>query len=238
MIFEHTFPVNSHSCDFNGVARPSAVMTFLQEAVNLQIEAYGPKDREMRAEGKTFILSRIGVCQYEPIYAYETLRAETWAVDSRGFSFLRCHRLYRGDKLITDATTVWAYVDIASKRPLRTTEYQPNFTTAPMSDFGTPDRIRMPQGELPLLGKYTVRYADTDRNGHMNNTVYADMLCGFLDLHGKRVSRFSINYMNEAPYGTHLSIFGEKGEGDTFLFRSLREDGKTNIEASFSIESI
>ena len=138
MIFEYIFPVNSHACDFNGVARPSAVMTYLQEAVNLQIEKCGPTDREMRAEGKTFILSRIGVCQYEPIHAYETLRAETWAAPSRGYSFLRCYRLFRGESLIAEASSVWAYVDIATKHPLRTTEYHPNFTTEPLSDFGTP----------------------------------------------------------------------------------------------------
>ena len=238
MIFQYEFTVNSHSCDYNGIARPSAVMTFLQEAVNLQIEKYGPTDREMRASGRVFLLSRIGVAQYEPICAYERLRAETWAVPSRGYSFLRCYRIYRGDRLITDASTVWAYVDMETRHPLRVEEYVPNFTTEPLSAFGQPERVRIPSAELPLLGKYTVRYADTDRNGHMNNTNYADMLCGFLDLRGKRVSRFSINYMNEAPFGEQLSVFGCAGEGGTQLFRSLRGDGKTNIEASVQLESL
>jgi hypothetical protein len=72
----------------------------------------------------------------------------------------------------------------------------------------------------------------------MNNTVYADMLCGFLDLHGARVSRFSINYMNEAPYGDGLSVFGRAGDGDVHFFRTLRGDGKTNIEASVQLERL
>ena len=185
-----------------------------------------------------FLLSRIGVAEYEPIYAYENLRAETWAVPSRGYSFLRCYRLYRGDTLITEASTVWAYVEMDTRRPLRVEEYRPNFTTEPLSDFGAPDRIRIPHTDLPLLGKYTVRYADTDRNGHMNNTAYADMLCGFLDMRGKRVSRFSINYMNEAPFGDGLSVFGSEGEGSEHLFRTLRPDGKTNIEASITLQPL
>ena len=238
MIYAYNFTVNSHSCDYNGIARPTAVMTFLQEAVNLQIEKFGPTDREMREAGRIFVLSRIGVAQYQPIYAYENLRAETWAVPSRGYSFLRCYRLYRGDTLITEASTVWAYVEMQTRHPLRVEEYVPNFTTEPLSDFGAPERIRMPHGELPLLGKYTVRYADTDRNGHMNNTIYADMLCGFLDLRGKRVSQFSINYMNEAPYGDALTVYGTKGESGEHLFRTLRADGKTNIEASFTLTDL
>ncbi len=238
MVFTYDFTVNSHCCDYNGIARPSSVMTFLQEAVNLQIEQYGPTDREMREAGRVFLLSRIGLVQYAPIYAYEKLRAETWAVPSRGYSFLRCYRIYRGDTLITDASTVWAYVEMDTRRPLRVEEYVPNFTTEPLSDFGQPERARIPNEELPLLGKYTVRYADTDRNGHMNNTAYADMLCGFLDLHGARVSRLSINYMNEAPHGDQLTVYGRQGEGDVHLFRTLRADGKTNIEATIQLERL
>lgn len=238
MVYTYDFTVNSHSCDYNGIARPSAVMTYLQEAVNLQIEEYGPTDREMRAAGRIFVLSRVEVAIYSPILAYERLRAETWAVPSRGYSFLRCFRIYRGGEPIVDASSVWAYVEADTKHPLRVEEYVPNFTTEPLSDFGQPARVRMPHGELPLLGKYTVRYADTDRNRHMNNTAYADMLCGFLDLDGKRVCRFSINYMNEAPFGEHLSICGALGDDGTHLFRSLREDGKTNVEAMIALADI
>ena len=64
------------------------------------------------------------------------------------------------------------------------------------------------------------------------NTAYPDMLCGFLDLHGKYVSDFSINYYQEARLGTGLEIFREEGEDGQYLFRSVRADGETNVEAS------
>ena len=238
MIYRYSFTVNSHSCDYNGIARPSAVMTYLQEAANLQVKTCGPTYEDMKAAGQFFVLSRIGVTMTSPIYAYEDLQAETWAVPSRGFSFLRCHRLLRGDEVICEATSVWALLDMATRRPLRVTEYQPNFDCVETPDIVLPDRVRLGREGLPSLGKYTVRYVDTDQNEHMNNTVYADMLCGFLDLHGKYVNRFSINYFQEAPIGTHLEIFGETGEGGEQLFRSVREDGETNVEASFNTKKL
>ena len=235
MIYRYSFTINSHSCDYNGVARPSAVMTYLQEAANLQVKTCGPTYEEMKQNGQFFVLSRIGVSLSSPLYAYEELEAETWAVPSRGFSFLRRHRILRAGKPICEATSVWALLDMASRRPLRVTEYQPRFTCEEDAGVTLPDRIRLGKEGLTPLGKYTVRYADTDQNEHMNNTMYADMLCGFLDLHGKYVNRFSINYFQEAPIGTHLEILGEVGEGGEQLFRSVREDGETNVEASFSI---
>ena len=87
MIYRYSFTINSHSCDYNGVARPSAVMTYLQEAANLQVKTYGPTYEEMKQNGQFFVLSRIGVSLSSPLYAYEELEAETWAVPSRGCSF-------------------------------------------------------------------------------------------------------------------------------------------------------
>ena len=237
MIFSESFKVNSHSCDYNGVVRPGAVITYLQECANLQIDTLGPTDAEMRAAGQFFVLSRIGMALTSPIRAYETLTAETWAVPSRGFSFLRCHRLLRGEEIICEATSVWALIGAEDKRPLRTDAYRPNFDTEPLSPFGMPERVRVDAERLTEVGCHTVRYADTDRNRHMNNTVYADMLAGFLDLRGKYVSRLSINYFHEAPIGSTLSVLHE-AEGSLHRFRTLREDKETNVEASFLLADL
>ena len=238
MIFRETFKVNSHSCDYNGIVRPGAVITYLQEAANLQLETCGPSDAEMRAEGQFFVLSRLGMALSSPIRAYETLTAETWAAPSRGFSFLRCHRLLRGDEVICEACSVWALLSMKDRRPLRVDAYHPNYDEEPLSAFGMPDRVRVDAEGLCEVGRHTVRYADTDRNEHMNNTVYADMLAGFLDLHGKYVSRLSINYFHEAPIGMELSVLHEQTNEGLHLFRTLREDGETNVEAAFTLSDL
>lgn len=238
MIFQNTFRVNSHSCDMDRIARPGAVMSYLQEAANLQIETYGPSDREMREAGQFFVLSRFTYALSSPIHAYETLRAETWAVPSRGFSFVRCHRLLRGDEVICNATSVWALIGAEDKRPLRTDAYRPNFDTEPLSEFGMPDRIHINGDRLSAIGSHAVDYRDTDLNMHMNNTVYPDMLCACLDMRGQYVSRLSVNYFHEAPLDEKLSIFREEAENGTYLFRTLRADGETNIEASVTLSKL
>lgn len=234
MIYRYPFTVNSHSCDYNGIARPSAVMTYLQEAANLQLKTYGPTYEEMKENGQFFVLSRIGVTMHTPVYAYEELEAETWALPSRGFSFLRGHRLLRGGEPICEATSIWALLDLQTRKPLRVTAYQPGYTEEDGS-VTLPERIHPETDKLSPVGQYIVRYADTDQNEHMNNTAYANMLCGFLDLHGQYVQRFSINYFQEAPLGSSLSVFHQAGENGEHLFRSVREDGATNVEAAFTL---
>lgn len=238
MIFRNTFKVNSHSCDYNHVARPGAVMTYLQECANLHLERYGPRDAEMRADGHFFVLSRIGIAIHSPIRAYETLTAETWAAPSHGFSFFRCHRILRGDEVICEATSVWALIGMADKRPQRTDALKLNFDTEPLSAFGVPDRIRVNRDLLEKAGEHVVGYRDTDLNMHMNNTVYADILCTHLDMQGQYASHISINYLHEAPLGTHLYIYKQPTVENVHLFRTLRADGETNVEAAITLSPI
>lgn len=231
MKFEAKFTVNSHQCDANEIARPTAVMTYLQEAANLQLRTLGPTDREMRESGQAFVLSRIGIHFYEPLYAYHTYTMQTWACDSHGYSFLRCHRLLDGDRVLVEALSVWALLDLNTRRPLRTTEYHPNFDTDPILTFDLPTRIRILSERMKPVGEHTVRASETDINRHMNNTIYADMLCNYIDLTGRRVEQLCINYFNEAPLGENLKVCLEEAGRDLFRFRTLREDGKINVEA-------
>lgn len=238
MKFSEKFTVNSHQCDAHGIVRPTALMTYMQEAANIQLRTYGPSGDELREHGQAFVLSRIGMSFYAPLYAYNTYTMQTWACESRGYSFFRCHRLLNGNEVLAEAISVWALLDIAAKKPLRTTEFHPNFGTDEMLAFEVPSRIRILPERLKLAGEHTVRYSETDINRHMNNTVYADMLCDYIDVAGRRPIHMNINYFNEAPLGEVLKVYLEEAGHDLFRFRTLREDGKINVEAEIVLENI
>ena len=73
----------------------------------------------------------------------------------------------------------------------------------------------------------------------MNNTRYPDMLCDFLpDLSAFRVRGMAISFLHEAAAGATLRIFSARDteDPDRYWFRTLREDGQINIEASVTLE--
>jgi acyl-ACP thioesterase len=91
---------------------------------------------------------------------------------------------------------------------------------------------------MSLVGEYTVTYRDTDVNGHMNNTNYADILCGCIpNMKQLRVKSIGINYSSEAVLNEELKIYMSKIDGK-FYFRTIRSDGKTNIEAEIITERL
>ena len=239
MKWRSEYRVDSHDLDYNGVARTSALMRFMQESANAQCRALGPSLESLRDEkGLAFLLSRFSAGFYTTVYPYDAIIAETWGVESRGFSFHRCYRLWRGDSVIAEAVAVWALVDIEGRRPVRVTEYHPGFDYDEMLTLDTPPRIVFPSAvPLRLSGEHSVSYGETDRNMHLNNTRYSDMLCDTLDIKDQRIYRMSFNFLNEAKLGETVKIYSvHHGESD--YFRTVREDGKTNVEAQIVLGEI
>ena len=235
MKWSENYFVNNHDLDFNGVARTSVLMRSMQECANAQCRHMGPSNEALREEGKAFLLSRFAAGFYATVYPYDSLTTESWGVESKGFSFYRCYRILRDSEVVAEATSVWALVDIASRRPIRVSEYRPGFAYDEMLSLDLPPRIVFPQSaSLRLAKEHVITYGETDQNMHMNNTRYVDMLCDCLPMAGKRVLKLSINFLNEAKYGDSVNVYALT-QKDEALFRTVRSDGKTNIEAQVTL---
>lgn len=232
MKWRDEYRVDSQDLDYNGVARASVLMRFMQESANSQCRVLGPSLESLREEkGLAFLLSRFSAGFYTTVYAYDNLIAETWGVESRGFSFNRCYRLWRDNTVVAEAIAVWALVDVDNRRPVRVSEYTPGFDYDEMLTLDMPPRIVFPaSAPLRLVSEHTVTYGETDLNMHMNNTRYSDMLCNAVPMKDKRIYRMSFNFLNEAKLGEAVNIYSvHHGESD--FFRTVRADGKTNVEA-------
>lgn len=229
------YRIDQHDMDLNEAVRPSVLLRCMQESSYAQHRSLGPTLEELREQGKAYLLSRISARFYRPVYSYQTLRVETFTTESRGFSFNRAFQIFCEDELIAEAATVWAMVDITSRRPLRVGPEGNYFPPEPALALDVSPRIVFPkQTPLMLIGKHEVTYGETDLNHHMNNTRYVDMLCHYLPIEGMRVSSLSINYLHEAAWREQLSVYCTEQDGH-YLFRTVRGDEQTNIEADLTL---
>lgn len=224
--------VDIHDVDFNGVARSSALMRYIQSAAQLQLTDNGLSYDELKSRNRAFILSKIKMEFTEPVRAYEKLTARTFPCESRGYSFLRCYQLEKDGRCIGRAVSVWALIDTESRSLVRVSDFDLGLETYSPLDLSL-TRISFPS-EITYVGDYCVTYSQVDQNMHMNNTCYPDMYSQFLPLSGKRIQSISINYLNEAPAGQLLRVY-LASNGDNYLFRTIREDGKVNSEAEIMI---
>lgn len=240
---KHTrnFKVNFHDTYPNGLLRPSAVIKEMQEAVNLCSEEHGPSGDELRKMGYAFVVSRMTVSIYGDMRKYEDLTASTWATDAGGaFSYIRCFEIRSGERLLAEGIATFAMIDIERGRPVKKGTVELHYCADEISMLDAPTRLHMPDQEFfALAGEHTVALSECDENGHMNNTRYADMLCDFIpNMNGRRVLTFSISYLAEAKCCEELKVYRCESDDGVFSMRTVRGDGRTNVEAEIVTEDI
>lgn len=233
--FRREVTVDVHEVDFNGVARASALMRYIQSAAQSQLTEKGKSYDNMKAENRAFLLSRIKMEFTKDIHAYDELTATTFPCDSRGYSFLRCYTLEKLGRTVGRAVSVWALINTETRALVRVNDYDLGLETYQPLDM-TLDKMVLPKN-MEQVGHFTVAYGVIDQNNHMNNTAYPDMYSQFLPLEGKRIESITINYSNEAPRGDKLTVL-RAYENGIYYFRTLRTDGKINSEAAIKLIDI
>lgn len=230
--------VNVHDTDCDGLARPSCLWRMMQDAANEQMRALGMDAPQLLKDtGRAFLLSRARMQIYAPIRAYDTLTARSWPCESRGYSFLRSATLTRDGEVVCELSSVWALLDVANRKIVPVSEFDDSrFVYGEPLSLEVPFRSTAPKDlTMALVGEYAVSYRDVDLHRHMNNTVYPDVLRGFLPQKGARLSSVTIFYQNEAPLGSLLKVYAASADG-TYYLRTVREDGQENVRAEFQFE--
>lgn len=234
---EYTIMV--HDVDARYKLKPSAFFRYIQETANHQMRDCRPNYEELFESGRAFILSRLTINVYETPTQYDKIVVQTWPCVDKGILFNRCYRMIRDGKIIAEALSAWAFVDIPSGNFIR---YSPdlfsNYTHSEKLE-GLNMRFRMPKDGYEYKGSRQVLYNDTDVNGHMNNTVYPDILTGFCpEIFQKTPVSMSIYYASEAKCGEimdiHVCSCEEEGKSVCYV-RSMIKDC-VNVEARFVFE--
>lgn len=224
--------VDPHDVDYNGIARASSIMKYIQSAAEAQLTEGGMSYEELKAKKRAFILSRIRLEIYEPIRECRPLRAVSYPSESRGYSFFRCYRIESEGATIARAISVWALVDTETRGLVRVNDFELGITPLPPINMEI-GRVNLPD-TLIDVGGYGVHYGDVDRNMHMNNTKYPDMYSNFLPLKSRRIKAITVNYQNEAKIGDKLRVMRAEADG-LYYFRTVRSDGLVNSEAEIEL---
>ena len=224
--------VDVHDVDYNGVAKTSSIMKYIQTAAQCQLTESGMSYDNLKKANRAFILSRVKLEVLKPIRAYAPLTAITYPCESRGYSFLRCYALESDGEIVAKAISVWALIDTETRSLVKVNDFELGLTTMPKNDLIL-TAMKLPSGLIDI-GGYGVHYGDVDQNRHMNNTKYPDMYSNFLPLENKMIRSITINYSNEAQIGEKLRV--QRGEENGFYyFRTVRSDGKVNSEAQIEL---
>lgn len=235
--YKTTLKIASYDVGADDCLQLSAVLRYQQEAGEQHLIHAGLGWRAMIEMGMVFVASRWRVAIHRLPRMEETVTLTTWHRDRKGPRFTRCYE-WRDESgvLLIEGAMQFALVSVAEHRLLRGDEFM---ARAPLPDtartVGCGDPGRIPAAHLTPVGTYTVRWSDMDRNGHMNNTHYADLMLDFAP-QGRTPALVDLHFAGESRQGDTIAVSygdtdgvtivaGDTDRGSTFTARIVWGEG-------------
>ncbi len=225
------FHIESYVCDFRGKVTLPVMGNFILQAATMHAQARGFGYEMVSKDNVAWVLSRLSIEIYEYPGYDEDLTVETWIEDVSRLFTQRCLRFIdQNGKTIGYARTIWAAIDIETRRALDINTWRPDlmeYVDATIDcPVEKPSKIPSVDGIEPAMG-YSVRYSDIDINRHMNSIKYIEHTLNVFDLEffkRKNIRKFEMVYLAEGRFGDKLKLYKEEAENGEFLVDTKKED--------------
>ena len=229
-----TFVVPCYMADSGYRFRATSFMDIAQDMALAGSEELGFGYDMMNSVHTAWVLYRMYFKFQRPVMWRDSLKVNTWHKGLDGLVFLRDFEVLdaAGERAIV-GTSSWVVLDTEKRSVVRNDE-MPSFISpeaqctedavaAPAPKVAIPSRL-----EKRLVREHTVRYSDTDFNGHTNNVKYVVWAMDSIDqdfVSSCPVSEVSVNFNREARLGDVVEIFvaedPDAAQGRTFYVEGV-----------------
>ncbi len=233
-IFTKDFPVRYHELDSCGNLRVATLLNYLQDTAGMHATLLGVAMADLRKLGLTWVLSRIHVVTECYPRAGETVTVRTWPATRQEIFTCREFELSNNNGIcVARATTSWAVVNVATRRPVRLEGHLPPYPLLPqraVADDFAPLPF-FPEAATTEMG-FRVLRSDLDMNHHVNNTIYVGWALEAVPdaVVSGRLQELEIAFRAEVRYGDSVMsrcAVTEAGPATCCLHQIVsRQDGK------------
>jgi acyl-ACP thioesterase len=219
--------------DYREILKPSAVMQYFQDLATSHASALGIGYDETKAKNLCWVITRLSFKIERMPALGDKITVTTYPMKPRMADVNRDYYITeKGGKQIISGTSKWCVIDFTSKAVRRVDSF---FAYAD-SDFYPDAPFADGNPKLPPLGSlgatvskpygYTVKITDLDRNVHMNNARYGDLIlnsCTTEELKSKYINSFEIHFITELRLGDEIEMRKAESDGFTY-YEAVRVD--------------
>ena len=226
-----TFKIASFDTDSADRIRLSAVLRYQQEIGGQHLGTIGLGWRELGGHGVAFVTSRWHTTIHRLPVLEETVTLTTWHRNCKGPRFYRCYEWRDADgALLIEGVMLFALVSVTDHRLLRSEDFKALAALPDVQrEVSCADPGRFAITATTAAGTYEVRWSDIDRNGHMNNTRYADLAWNFLPTawQGREPSEIELHFAKESLQGDVISLYADVEGENTCCVAADTDRGRT-----------
>ena len=229
LMFSKNFAVPKSEVSPGLALKPFHLLNMLQDAADGAVESVNPPESYW-TNGCGWMLIKYSIRLSRPLVVGDCGRINTGHQLQRDLYSARRFVIYDAqENEFGVADSLWVYVDLKKRRPLRLSRILPEvFFTSSQYDAFAPSFGKPEEPErVDLSVGVRVRLGDIDMNGHVNNAYYVSwaaeslpkdvyMSCGLCGA--------EILYKHEAVYGMELTVETQR-DGLDFRHRITASDG-------------
>lgn len=239
LVFEQQLTAHQYECDPWDRMTPGSVLRRVQEISTAQCESVGLDEALYRATHSVFLLSKLSLQVARMPGVNQRIRMQTRAYGVHRAVYQRVTSLYdENGATLCEVDARWVLVNTETRHIYRREPegFNSPFSTPPSAeghDLSLVKAEQAPEKMAELPATYTL----CDRNGHINNTRYADLLCDLLPtqvLAAGPVREMRLFYRSEIPMGQIFVISGAKVDENGWYFNAGVDKTK-NFEANIFV---
>ena len=227
--YQKTIQVMEPECDYQQRIFLSQLMRHSQEISSEHLLHKGIDYNQMYRDGMVFLVNKLLMkLTRRPTFG-EQVVVTTIPRQPKGAQFIRdtYFDTPQGERL-AEVSISWMLIDPATRKILRPAAFEVyGFEMYPNEgEYITHYRIKRPQG-MATTHLRQIKYTDLDYNHHVNNAVYADIVCDALPLERlleQPVKRMTISYHNEIPVGQEYEVECGQTDSDTWYVLGRNQD--------------
>jgi medium-chain acyl-[acyl-carrier-protein] hydrolase len=228
LIFCKEYTVHTYETDARGLARPVALLNYLQDSAGYHAGRLGLSVIDLGKRNMTWVLSRYHVLVHRYPALGTQLEVVTWPSGKHGYFALRDFEVSDGGGPILSATSSWMVIGLATKQVVKVEEVVgPAYSVEKRA-------LDDPFASLPVISareselRFRVEMGHLDWNRHVNNAVYVQWALEGVPpdiLMSRRPMELEVSYRAEAFYGDSVLSIAQRvpegGSGTAFLHQIL-----------------
>ena len=214
--YEHKVRLAGMDVDGRGICKASALLNHLQIAATLAAEDGGfSRETLIGKYGAFWMLARSWYHLDRPLRWEEDITIRTWHRGGKAAMMYRDYDIYADGVPVGESVSGWVLANVETHKLMRLSSIQELEGTGggELCKTRTLSKLRCPEN-LREAERRLMRYSDTDINGHVNNTRYADFACDAVHLERLEEDRFlssmQIGYLAECRPGDLIALLRAK----------------------------
>lgn len=180
LVHTSAFKIRFYECDLYGHVNNANYLRYMQEAAFEASAAAGYDPQRYAQMNRVWYAHATDIEYIRPLKYGDTVAVKTWVMDFRRVTSRRAYELRAtaGSELAARATTDWAFLDSATRKPAPIPDELIRCFFPDAVPDAQPQRERFPAAPPPPPGAYRTRrraqWRECDSAGHVNNAVYAE----------------------------------------------------------------